>query len=394
MRRTLRVLIPLVAIAGVGFLLFRTATNHKNKPDGPLKVPQGFSLEIFAKDLPGARVMVRDLFGNMWVSQTSKGTVSLLEVDKETGKVSSASVILKNLKHPHGILFGAGEQSTALYVAEENQIIRIATYSDQEKPDILVSLPDDGGHYTRTIAWLPGYENEKMLVSVGSSCNVCNETDERRAKILLLNVKTGTVEEFARGLRNTVFMATHPVTGEIWGTDMGRDNLGDDIPPDEINIICSPSMYSGQNFSPKNFGWPNCYGKNIHDTDFDKNTYIRNPCMEPFETPSHIDIPAHSAPLGIAFVPEEGWPKAWWHNALVAYHGSWNRSEKTGYKIVRFPLDPQGNPIGDPVDFVTGFLVGDTAIGRPVGLLIEPGSALYISDDAAGMIYKLSRKSS
>ena len=172
-------------------------------------------------------------------------------------------------------------------------------------------------------------------------------------------------------------MAIHPVTGEIWGTDMGRDLLGDDVPPDEVNIIREGG----------NYGWPICYGKNIHDADFDKNTYIRNPCMEPFEQPSQIDIPAHSAPLGIAFIPEEGWPEEYWHDILVAYHGSWNRSVPTGYKIVR--IDEHGIA----TDFMTGFMDGGEVLGRPVGLLVEPGGALYISDDRAGVIYKVARTS-
>jgi glucose/arabinose dehydrogenase len=176
-------------------------------------------------------------------------------------------------------------------------------------------------------------------------------------------------------------MAIHPVTGAIWATEMGRDNLGDNLPPDEINIIKKGG----------NFGWPICYGKNIHDTNFDKNTYIRNPCMEPLELPSYIDIPAHSAPLGIAFVPDEGWPESYWYNALVAYHGSWNRSVPTGDKIVRIVLDAHGNYVRTE-DFITGWLsASGTKQGRPVDIKILPGGTAYISDDDAGVLYKLSK---
>ncbi len=160
---------------------------------------------------------------------------------------------------------------------------------------------------------------------------------------------------------------------------MGRDLLGDNIPPDEINII----------EEGKNYGWPICYGKNIHDDQFDKNTYIRNPCMEPFETPSSIDLQAHSAPLGLAFFPEEGWPEEYWHDLLVAYHGSWNRTEPTGYKIVRMRLDNEGKYEATE-DFITGWLNGkNEALGRPVDILIQPGGLMYISDDKAGVIYRI-----
>lgn len=185
--------------------------------------------------------------------------------------------------------------------------------------------------------------------------------------------------EEAKGLRNSVFFTWSDVDGRMWATDMGRDGLGDDTPPDEINIITRES----------NYGWPICYGQNIHDTDFDKNTYIRNPCMSPFETPAHIDLPAHVAPLGLAFIPEEGWPEEYWYNLLVAEHGSWNKKEPVGYKIVRVILDAKGNYKGTE-DFLSGFLTKDNkALGRPVDIITHPGGVMYISDDHAGVIYRV-----
>jgi hypothetical protein len=188
-------------------------------------------------------------------------------------------------------------------------------------------------------------------------------------------------EVFAKGLRNAAFMTQNFVDGAIWVSEMGRDYLGDDLPPDEINRLEEGA----------NFGWPTCYGKNIHDTDFDKNTYVRNPCMEPFEIPSFIDLPAHSAPLGLAFIPEDppsgGWPEDWWYDLLVAYHGSWNRSVPTGYKIVRHRFNSEGLYQGGE-DFITGWIdeKGET-LGRPVDILLFPGGTGYISDDKAGVIY-------
>jgi glucose/arabinose dehydrogenase len=270
-------------------------------------------------------------------------------------------------------------------VAESHRVIAYKYDADTytaSSGETLLSLPDDGGHNTRTLLLHP--DGTRLLVSVGSSCNVCEENDPRRASILAVDLTTKEVTTFAKGLRNTVFMTIHPVTGETWGTDMGRDNLGDDIPPDEVNILRADG----------NYGWPTCYGKNIHDAEFDTKTYIRAPCSEPFETPSHIDIPAHSAPLGLAFIPEEGWPEKYWYDLLIAYHGSWNRSVPTGYKIIRIPLDAHGAPEGEPVDFMTGFMTGDgTVLGRPVDIQAEPGGILYITDDRAGVVYRITRTS-
>ncbi len=358
----------------------------------PLKLSPGFSIAVFARDLAGPRVMHWAPRGEMLVSLPSAGKVVLLRDVNGDGKAETAEVLLENLNRPHGLATRCtGEPTTefpvgkcTLYVAETERVMAYVYTADgsalaSKRGTKLLDLPaGGGGHVTRTLMFRPYPDDAELLVSIGSSCNVCNESDERRATIQAVNVETGASRLFARGLRNAVFMAIHPVSGAIWTTEMGRDRLGDDIPPDEINII-------GEG---KNYGWPVCYGKNVHDTDFDKNTYIRNPCMEPFETPSHIDIQAHSAPLGIAFVPEEGWPEDWWHNAIVVYHGSWNRSVPTGYKLVRYKLDAQGKYIGEE-NFVSGWLTPEGALGRPVDVLTQPGGTMYVSDDKAGVIYRI-----
>ena len=338
----------------------------------------------------GARVRTRDPKNTLLVSETSEGKIVALPNLDSDGKADRVVTVLEDLNNPHGLLVlcsdtgfeSADQDDCTLYVAEENRVAAYRYDADTYSATFertLVNLPD-GGHYTRTLMLHP--DNKRILVSVGSSCNVCAEEDERRAAILAFDPSKSGFSVFATGLRNTVFTTAHYVTGDIWGTDMGRDLLGDDVPPDELNIIREGG----------NYGWAVCYGKNVHDTNYDKNTYIRNPCMEPFEVPSHIDIPAHSAPLGLVFVPEEGWPEEWWYDALVAYHGSWNRSVPTGYKIVRIPLDAQGNSEGPAQDFMTGFMTEDgTVIGRPVDILIEPGGSMYVSDDRAGVIYRVVR---
>jgi len=370
----------------------------------PLKLPPGFSISIFAKGLINPRVMTFDPDSNLLVSITSEGKVAALPDKDVNGVADSVAIVVGGLNRPHGLAFrcegNAAVQKCFLYIAESDQI---AVY-DYDRENLraankrkIADLPNGGEHFTRTIGFGPdpltgrGQVN-RLYVSIGSDCNVCNESDMKRAKIFSMNPDGSDFKEFAKGLRNTVFFTWHPVTGQMWGTDMGRDFLGDDLPPDEINILAAN----------KNYGWPVCYGQNIHDSVFDKNIYIRNPCMEPFETPSHIDIPAHSAPLGLAFVPEDiekgkfgfgpAWPKEYWNNLLVAYHGSWNRSAPIGYKVVRYKLDQQGKYLGVE-DFITGWLASDgQALGRPAGILVLPGGFVYISDDKAGVIYRVSYK--
>ncbi len=336
---------------------------------------EGFTLTTFADDLGGARDMIRDDVGNILVSIPSEGSVKSVSPD------GSVRTLLRGLNKPHGLAMRCVEGCT-LYVAETDAIVAY-TFENGEvtsEATTLVDLPGGGFHSTRSLTFLPSPDDNVLLVSIGSSCNACDESDDRRATIMAFEVEDKDepyLQPFATGLRNSVFMALHPATGDVWATEMGRDFLGDDLPPDEINIIREGGDY----------GWPICYGQNINDRDVDKNVYIQDPCND--KIAAHIDLPAHVAPLGIAFIPEEGWPEEWWYDAVVSYHGSWNSSTPVGYKVVRIPLDAEGNQTGPIVDLFTGFLDEEgEAIGRPVDLLIEPGGTIYISDDKAGKIYK------
>ncbi len=378
----------------------------KNTTGFPLVLPEGFSIEVFAKNAPGARVMAFDSKGDLWVSRMSKGIVTMYDV--ENGKVVGQKDVFKNLKNPHGLAFRHDDNGDAdiLYIAEEDKIstaivrrndisavqgTNVAKMTDIEKVDLSLAVssliqpnkikdltPSNTAarHKSRTISFGP---DGRLYVSIGSSCDVCTESTDLPAKIFSMKFDGSDWREEARGLRNSVFFTWSFVDGRMWATDMGRDRLGDNLPPDEINII----------ERGKNYGWPICYGKNVHDTSFDKNTYIRNPCMEPFETESHVDLPAHVAPLGLTFIPEEGWPKKYWYNLLVSYHGSWNSTKPVGYKVARIILDAKGNVKGTE-DFLTGFLTKDNkALGRPVDIMAQPGGVVYISDDHAGVIYRV-----
>ncbi len=343
--------------------------------NGPLKMPDGFAISVFAKNLPGARVVAQDSMGNLWVSQPSKGTITLIEM--QNGQAIKQTAIFKNLRNPHGLAFDP-QDPFVLYIAQEREIDKVRVYSEDKLHKIADLPPKKGFHYTRTIQFGP---DGRLYVSIGSDCNVCEPSNEKYASMWSMNKDGSDFKQVAKGLRNSVFFVWNERDSRIWATDMGRDYLGNDLPPDEINII-NPFAAEVQNF-----GWPICYGKNIHDTKYDKKTYIRNPCMEPFEQPSFIDVPGHSAPLGLAFIPASaGWPQEYEGDLLVALHGSWNSSVPVGYKVVRYDLSEDGN-IPGMYDFVSGWTKGKKASGRPVDLVFGKSGDLYISDDKAGVIY-------
>ncbi|MCH7605036.1 PQQ-dependent sugar dehydrogenase [Patescibacteria group bacterium] len=363
----------------------------ENTTDFPLTLPEGFSISIFARDIGPARVMTFDPVGNLLVSVTKENKVIALPDQNRDGVADEIITVIAGLNQPHGLAFRC-ERGCRLYIAETDQVAvydyNAATLKALNKT-ILFDLPGGGNHFSRTIIFS---EDGRLLTSVGSTCNVCNESDWRRAAILVSNADGSDLKVFASGLRNAVFMVLHPFIEQLWVTEMGRDLIGDDIPPDEINIV----------EEGKNYGWPICYGKNVVDTDFhkDDHVHIGLDCTEPFEIPSHIDLQAHSAPLGLAFVPGQGWPVEYRGDLLVSYHGSWNRTVPTGYKIMRFRLDEQGNYLSRE-DFISGWLtqsdnsflgglaVTERALGRPVDILIHPDGVMYVSDDKAGVIYRI-----
>ena len=345
----------------------------ENSTGLPLKLPDGFAISVFAKNLVNPRVLTWDPKGTLLTSIPAQGKVVAL-VDANGDGVSDATInVVTGLRQPHGLAFHDGK----LYVAETNAVdvfdynpeTRLATGKKK-----IIDLSGGGYHFTRTIAFGP---DGKLYISVGSTCNVCVETNWQRAKLLVANADGSNLKVFASGLRNTVFFTWNPMTHELWGNDMGRDQIGDDIPPDDLNIIQEGN----------NYGWPYCYGDRVHDSNFDPSGSKAEFCKT--TVPPHVAYPAHSAPLGLTFVPTS-WPKEYQNNLLVAFHGSWNRTVPTGYKIVRLKLDAKGNSLGME-DFISGWFVGSGAIGRPVDLLFDTKGVLYVSDDKAGVVYRISR---
>jgi glucose/arabinose dehydrogenase len=332
-----------------------------------LHLPPGFEIGVFASGLPHARFMALDGEGNLYLSQPREGKISVLRDLEGDGVADEVLTYAEGLNLPHGLAFSGAW----LYVAENDRVERLKDEDGDLQADrkelIIGDLPGTGGHFTRTIGFGPDGE---MYVSVGSSCNVC-EDDPRRAAILRFHRDGSGEEVFARGLRNSVGLVWHPETGEIWATDNGRDWLGDDLPPDEINIVRRNRHY----------GWPYCYGRKVPDPAYGDATFC-----EETEAPA-VELQAHSAPLGLRFYEGDLFPEEYRGTLFVAYHGSWNRKVPTGYKIVRVEFQKGEARVED---FLTGWLTGEEKWGRPVDVLVGKDGSLLISDDYGGVIYRVS----
>ncbi|MBI2328007.1 PQQ-dependent sugar dehydrogenase [Candidatus Curtissbacteria bacterium] len=340
------------------------------KNDLGLTLAAGFSIDIFAKDLGNARDLEFSPEGTLLVSTPAQGKILALPDKDGDGKSDSLKTVIAGLSRPHGIAFYQGK----LFIAEETKVARYnwdETNLSISLDKNLFDLPNGGRHFTRTIA----FDNSgRMYISIGSTCDVCFEKNEWLAAVIVSDKDGNSPRLFAKGLRNSVFITVNPKTQDLWGTEMGRDFLGDDLPPDEINII----------EDGKDYGWPICYGNKIHDTQFDKNQYVRDPCED--TVASVYNIPAHSAPLGLTFINSSQFPESWQGDLLVAYHGSWNRSTPVGYKVVRVKIEGETSPSEE--DFLSGFLSGSQTIGRPVDLALDKKGSLFISDDKAGLVYR------
>ena len=340
-----------------------------------LKLPKGFHIAVYAQ-VDGPRMLTFTPGGALLVSASDEGKVVALPDAKHTGKAERSVTVLHGLNEPHGLEFYEGK----LYVAENDKVRR---YDWDEanlratNPRIIAGLPGGGGHSTRSLVFHGG----KMYVSVGSSCNACIEKDPRRAAVLEFNPDGSGQRIFARGLRNAVGLAVNPKTNTIWVTVNGRDWLGDDLPPETIYDLGKDGG---------DFGWPYCYGDRIPDLNFTKPGDDR--CKRVIAP--KVQMQAHSAPLGLAFYEGTMFPPEYRNNLFVAFHGSWNRSVPTGYKVVRIKLDDKGQPVGGAQDFITGWLApGETKkgrwMGRPVGTVFGSDGSLYVSDDAGGVVYRV-----
>lgn len=342
-----------------------------------LQAPPGFTVEVYARDLPMARLLRFTAAGDLLVSRPRAGEIDLLVRDSNNPhRAAGRRVLLRGLARPHGIDIANGW----LYVGESESIGRVAfdEASGQLRGDyarIVTGLTGKGNHWTKTVRIGPDGD---LYVAQGSTCNVCEEADKRRATIMRFRADGSGGEIYATGLRNSVGMDWAPWDQQLYATDNGRDLLGDDFPPCELNRIVRGGFY----------GWPYVNGSGVLDPDMGKG---KEALLDTAISPA-FGFRAHNAPLGIHFLrkakmPAPGNSINWERTALVALHGSWNRSKPDGYKVVALHWREDGSI--EQRDFLTGFEQDGNVIGRPVDIAEGPDGAIYISDDYAGVIYRV-----
>ncbi|MFZ3173932.1 MAG: PQQ-dependent sugar dehydrogenase [Thiobacillus sp.] len=333
-------------------------------PLARLKLPPGFEIELFAR-VPNARQMA---LGNntLFVGSMRAGKVYAIPLRGARKPV----VIADGLDMPVGVAFRDGD----LYVSAVSRILRLAGIEARldkpPRPEVVSSAyPGDPHHGWKFIAFGP---DGRLYVPVGAPCNICEPDPDRYANITALDVASGKIEVVARGVRNTVGFDWQPQSGELWFTDNGRDWLGDDAPPDELNRVSRPGQH---------FGYPYCHGGTIADPEFGR----ARRCAE-FVAPAR-NLGAHVASLGMRFYTGTRFPERYRNAVFIAEHGSWNRSSKTGYRVSVVRLQDGRAVSHEP--FVSGWLQGDSAWGRPADVLAMPDGSLLVSDDHAGAIYRV-----
>lgn len=332
-----------------------------------LKVAPGYKVSIYAMGLGKARLMQLTPAGDILLSVPPRKVLRVLADKDGDGESDGAEVLIDGLRRVHGLLLDGDR----LYLAEETRVLRVGYDSAAgtvtgEPAVVLDGLPGGGGHWTRTIKKGP---DGKLYVSIGSSCNVCEERQPFRAMMIRF-VPGEAPEVFATGLRNTVGFDWNPATGMLVGVDNGRDWLGDDFPPDEVNIIEKGKFY----------GWPFFHGDNKPDPDVGD----RAAAKEMTPTGPWLALGAHVAPLSIKFLRHQ---KPFAPIMLVAQHGSWNRSTLAGYQVLGFVMLTEPSWAEQP--FLWGFQTGGDVMGRPVDIIEREDGTIFVSDDHAGVIWRV-----
>lgn len=335
-------------------------------PLDKVRLPPGFEIRLYAR-VPNARSMTMSPGRTLFVGNRQGDDV--YAVRDAAGGGAGVVRIATGLNMPNGVAFRGG----SLYVAEVHRLLRFdgieSRLSNPPAPVVVREFPRERHHGWKFIAFGP---DDLLYVPVGAPCNIC-QPEPMYAAIHRMRPDGSEFETFARGIRNTVGFAWHPDTRELWFTDNGRDMLGDDVPPDELNHAPRSGL---------DFGYPSCHGKNVADPEFGR----RRPCSA--TTPPALELGPHVAALGMRFYTGGMFPEKYRKGIFIAEHGSWNRSRKIGYRVMFVPL-VNGRPATYEV-FAEGWLQGESAWGRPVDVLVAPDGALLVSDDAAGAIYRIS----
>ena len=357
----------LVVIGGLGYLLRAQLSpllgvNFDAGPGGraELEVPDGYAASVFAEGLSGPRFMAVSAEGTLFVAERGADRVVALP-DADADGVSDEIVeVGSGYGSAHDVAF-TDDGRLLIAGSEELVAVTLDGHAEADREVLVGGLPT-GGHGTKSLAVLP---DGGLLLSIGSSCNGCEEEDARRASVQL--VALDGLRPYMVGLRNAVGLWVDPETGRAWATNMGRDLLGDDEPPETLYELVDGG----------DAGWPRCHAGNMRDPEFGRDAEACTGVAMPAAT-----FPAHTAPLDLV---------GWEDHLVVALHGSWNSSVKVGYALWWLPWD--GEPAGSPEPFASGFLPDGAsgALGRPAGLAVGADGALYVSDDKAGFVYRIVR---
>lgn len=377
------VLIGVVALLLLGVYIFREPLMEQVAPSfgvrpptgaaapTELTLPAGFVSSIFAEGLDDPRFMTVGADGTLFVAERGASRVIALPDEDGDGQADEMIVIADGFERPSSVIFRPG--TSELYVGETPRVTRLLLdgFNVIEREVIIPDLPAQRGHHTTSLLF---DDADKLYVSVGSTCNVCEEEDPRLATVWVYDADGSNGRLYMKGLRNAVGLARNAQTGEIWASNNGRDLMGDDLPPETVYILQEGA----------DAGWPFCHAGDIPDPDYGQEG---TPCAG-ISAPA-VKLQAHTAPLGLTFYDGSLFPADYQGDLFIALHGSWNRSTPVGYEIVRVPIE-NGQVAGEVEDFATAWLLENyDSTGRPVDVVVAADGALLVSDDKAGLIYRI-----
>ncbi|MEO7524732.1 MAG: sorbosone dehydrogenase family protein [Ferruginibacter sp.] len=381
----LRSFIPLLLLSHFAFASCNDASQKKNVASvdndstalykkyslDKIKLPPGFKIDVYA-EVPNARSMTLSPSGILYVGNRDGNKVYAVQDENKDGKADKVYTIASGLHVPNGVAFKDGN----LFIATVSSILRIdhveTDLNAPAKPVVVYDkFPTDEHHGWKFIAFGP---DGKLYVPVGAPCNICEKKDSIYAGISRMNADGTGLEIFASGIRNTVGFSWNPSTNEMWFTENGRDNLGNDVPGDELNTAPKAGMH---------FGYPYCHQGNILDPEYGKG---KN-CSD-YTPPVQILAP-HVAALGMRFYTGNNFPSEYKNQVFIAEHGSWNRTDPIGYRVTLVKLDAAGKATSYS-NFAEGWLQANgKVLGRPVDVVVMPDGALLVSDDYSGVVYRI-----